>query len=61
MIIPRVKDRYEPSAVGKVYVEFASEKEAQLAKMGLNGKSYDGRTLMTEYYNPKKFADKIFT
>lgn len=60
LVIPRLKDECEESAVGKVYVEFENEKYATIALILLGGKFYDGNEIYVDFYDAGLYADKIY-
>jgi len=58
ILIPRVKDGFDPLSVGCVFVEFENEKYAIIAKFAIKNLSYDRSPLTNvEFFDPLKFAD----
>lgn len=51
LAIPRPIKGKEVSAVGKIFVEFATPLDAQKAHQALAGRKFDGRTVVTSFYS----------
>jgi len=47
--------------VGRVYVEFKRKDEAEKAQRALGGRKYNGRAVVTGYYNEDKYAKRDWT
>eukprot|EP01097_Dermamoeba_algensis_P002027 TRINITY_DN1808_c0_g1_i2.p1 TRINITY_DN1808_c0_g1~~TRINITY_DN1808_c0_g1_i2.p1 ORF type:complete len:393 (-),score=81.57 TRINITY_DN1808_c0_g1_i2:67-1245(-) len=63
MKIPRPLTREEEDktpGVGKIFVEFESSNDAQKAQQALGGRKYQGRTVITSYFEPDSYHQDQF-
>jgi RNA recognition motif-containing protein len=71
MIIPRKRDGYLGTCLGKVYIEFENINAATMAvrilgvklyfqnELKLQDYKYDNRSLQASYYEPNRFMERI--
>jgi RNA recognition motif-containing protein len=53
--VPRPVAGFEVPNLGKVFVEFKTTEESAKAAESLSGRKFDGRTVVTSYYDPEEF------
>eukprot|EP00005_Dracoamoeba_jomungandri_P010424 CAMPEP_0174277460 /NCGR_PEP_ID=MMETSP0439-20130205/60942_1 /TAXON_ID=0 /ORGANISM="Stereomyxa ramosa, Strain Chinc5" /LENGTH=584 /DNA_ID=CAMNT_0015369783 /DNA_START=24 /DNA_END=1778 /DNA_ORIENTATION=+ len=49
------------NGVGKVFVEYKTVEEAKKAQQNLAGRRFQGRTVLTSYYDEEEYANKDFS
>lgn len=59
ILIPRKKDGYDGSCLGKVYIEYEDAKSAVSAKSVLKTYKFGGHSLDPIYYEPNQFMERI--
>jgi len=59
VLIPRVKEGFPMSAEGDIYVQFAHAEHAKSAAFALNGRKFAERTVMVQYFDENKFAQRM--
>ncbi|KAK3710658.1 hypothetical protein QZH41_011015 [Actinostola sp. cb2023] len=60
MEIPRPVEGVEPPGCGKIFVEFVSIDDAKQASHALGGRKFANRVVVTSYYSPEEYHNKIF-
>ena len=61
MIVVGKEDTKLGKEVGSIFVEFYSEKQAQLGVKKIKGRNYDFKEIKTAYINEDLFYDYFFT
>lgn len=56
VVVPRPVDGQDVAGVGKIYVKFGTQVAAGAALLGLNGRSFAGRTVGAVYYDEQLYS-----
>lgn len=61
MQIPRPSGEYAVTGVGKIFIEYTKPAEASAASEALAGRKFQGRIVVTSYYDPELYLRNVLT
>lgn len=60
LVIPRPNQFAGDSGVGKVFIQYADQSSATLARSKLNGRTFASNTIQATYYDESRFRAKKY-